>query len=197
MKTETFVYVIGGVPGVGKTSMAGRLAARVHADIVLSGDYLREFLRPYDSDGIITMSVYDAWKMFGEKSQENIIKGYLRQSEYMSTGIRKVIDRAKRDGEKIVLETLYFNPDLWGNQMSGCRFAYLYVEHEEEHKKKLLNRTSYTHINGSGVRLAEHLYEYRLIMYNSLKLVELHGFHAIETTNYMNAYNTLEKVMVD
>lgn len=197
MKDDAFLYVIGGVPGVGKTSMAGRLASRIHADIVLSGDYLREFLRPYDTNGIIATSVYNAWKMFGEKSEENIIRGYVKQSEYIAPGIKRVMERALRDGEKIVIETLYFTPDLWGVDLSTCRTAYLYVSNELEHRKKLLSRTSYTHRNESGSRLAEHIFEYRLIMEHSLRIAESHDIQVIETTNYMKAYNELERVMTN
>ncbi|WP_162509717.1 AAA family ATPase [Thermogymnomonas acidicola] len=46
MNLKAPVVLIGGIPGVGKTSMAGAVARMLDIDIVLSGDYLREMVRP-------------------------------------------------------------------------------------------------------------------------------------------------------
>ena len=71
---------IGGVPGVGKTSLSGILSKKLGIDIVLSGDYLREFIRPLlkdpESIKLLSTSVYDSWKAFGNKTRDNIIKGF-------------------------------------------------------------------------------------------------------------------------
>jgi 2-phosphoglycerate kinase len=59
------IIFIGGIPGVGKSSISGYIASRLCIDIVLSGDYLREFARPLihgDEGRILNVSVYDAWK---------------------------------------------------------------------------------------------------------------------------------------
>ena len=65
--SKKVVILIGGVPGVGKSSISGYLSRELGFDIVLSGDYLREFLRPFikSDQQIASSSVYDSWKFFG------------------------------------------------------------------------------------------------------------------------------------
>ena len=76
MPEKTKIILIGGVPGVGKTSLSGSIAASNGINIVLSGDYLREFLRAYKNESaeILGYSVYDSWKYFGDMTVDNIIK---------------------------------------------------------------------------------------------------------------------------
>ena len=196
LEGSKLVYIIGGVPGVGKTSMSGKLASELGIDIVLSGDYLREFLRPYDAGGSIAVSVYDAWKAHGVMSRETVIMGYLDQAAYLSEGIRRIIRRSRRDGERVILETLYFTPEMWQEDSgNSAAIAYLYVQEETVHRDKLLSRTSYTHLNESGERLAAHLFEYRTIMDYSLETCSRLSIPAIETSDYEAAYEKLRRVL--
>ncbi len=198
MENEKFIFIIGGVPGVGKTSMAGKLASDLHIDVVLSGDYLREFLRPYDTAGKITTSVYDSWKNHGVMNTDTIVKGYLDQASYLSKGMQRILKRSERDGEKILLETLYFIPEMWeGVKPDSISMAYLYVKDELQHRQKLLQRTEFTHFKESGERLADHLKEYRTIMDYTLNLCDRFSVPKIETSNYKEAYDRLLRVMMN
>ena len=79
---DSYIFLLGGVPGVGKTSISGHIARELGINIVISGDYIRESLRPFfPVDDVINMSVYDSWKMFGENTDENLIKGFIEQGK--------------------------------------------------------------------------------------------------------------------
>lgn len=162
------IMLIGGVPGVGKTSISGHIAKKLNVDIVISGDYLREFIRPVLSGkehDVMELSVYDAWQNFGDKNRENILRGYLEQSRIMWLGMEKVLSRAMSNGESLIIETLYFVPSLLEElRKKGLYSAYLYIADEKLHASRLLERQSFTHFNSPGERLAGHLEEYRTIM---------------------------------
>ena len=79
------IIIIGGIPGVGKTSISGYLARQLNINIVLSGDYIREIIRPFfPEDHVINFSVYETWKKYGENNEENVINGFLNQGEIIN-----------------------------------------------------------------------------------------------------------------
>ncbi|PYB68502.1 2-phosphoglycerate kinase [Thermoplasma sp. Kam2015] len=192
---DSRILFIGGVPGVGKTSISGSIAREFGINIMLSGDYLREFLRPLmKSEQLIQKSVYDAWQPYGTMSQENIIRGYRDQAGLMMTGIEWMLRRAISNGEDLIVESLYFLPEMIpADVMGGIRMIYLYIEDEETHRKRLVERINYTHRNSPGTRLASHLYEYRTIMRYSIEKSSGYPVYMVDTSNYQAAKEEIIK----
>lgn len=195
---DKYTVLIGGVPGVGKSSVSGELARRLNFNILLSGDYLREFYRAYvDPEDMINTSVYEAWKPLGEKNEDNVLKGFLNQAEKMSSGIKAIVERASQNGEYLVLETLYFVPSLIEEVMDGVIPLYLYFENEEFHAKSLNSRTEYTHFKSPGERLSQKLWEYRIMMKHSMKECKELGIPAYDMTDYGISVNSIIKYVKD
>lgn len=171
------IMFIGGVPGVGKTSISGYIARNTDIDIVLSSDYLREFLRPFaPQESHLETSVYDAWKFYGDMSDDNIIRGYLDQARPIMGGINRVIARALANGEDLIIESLYFVPDMMDEMVLKNAFlAYVYIDDPDLHRSRLEDRINYTHRNSPGSRLAAHLKEYRTIMDYSMDMARGRG----------------------
>ncbi|AAT43064.1 mevalonate-3-phosphate 5-kinase [Picrophilus oshimae] len=179
------IVFIGGIPGVGKTSLSAYIARKKNIDIVLSGDYLREFLRSYLNDEIMNVSVYDAWRFFGPMSNENVIKGYLYQARLMYNGYNKIISRALRNGESMVIESLYFDPGLFDNDLfNKIKVFYIYISDIEIHRSRLLSRTMYTHKNDPGERLAEQLPVYKIMEDYSIKKCGDYNVKKIDNINF-------------
>lgn len=183
------IIFIGGVPGVGKTSISGALSRKYNIDIMLSGDYLREFARPIisskgEGNNLMT-SVYEAWKEFGEKTNENIIKGYLEQSKPICSGINAVIERADKNGENVIVESLYLNQELLDTlkKYNACS-AYLYISDWDLHSKRLNERELYTHKKSPGSRLSAQLDVYRSIMDYSIDLLKKNNMRIFDNTDY-------------
>jgi mevalonate-3-phosphate-5-kinase len=181
------IILIGGVPGVGKTSISGYVASRLGINIVLSGDYLREFLRAYpleDNDSL-RYSVYDSWKDFGAMSEDNIIKGYMKQGKLLWKGLRRLVSRAIENGESMIIEVLYFLPQFFQDfSNSDLLPLYLYLSDEELHAKRLNERQVFTHYNSPGSRLISHLSEYRTIMRYSLENLQDTGILTYDNLDY-------------
>ena len=200
MPEKTKIILIGGVPGVGKTSLSGSIAASNGINIVLSGDYLREFLRAYKNESaeILGYSVYDSWKYFGDMTVDNIIKGYKEQAKFVWKGIRAIIDRAIKNGEGMIIETLYFEPAYFSDIPKDLLLpVYIYISDRGIHEKRLGEREEFTHPGSSGKRLIAHLYEYRTIMSCSVDSSKANDIEIIDNISYDNTKERLMKMVAD
>lgn len=186
--SKRYTILIGGVPGVGKSSISGELAREFDFNILLSGDYLREFYRSYvPKEHEINTSVYQAWTKFGEKNESNVLKGFLSQSESMAAGIKGIISRASANGEYLALETLYFVPSLFEDMLKETIPLYLYIREEKDHRESLNSRINFTHFNSPGERLSERLWEYRIMMNYSLKESAEYGIRTFDMSDYLSS----------
>lgn len=185
---KPIIVLIGGIPGVGKSSISGFAARALGVDIVLSGDYLREFARPLLSETnkeIISTSVYEAWKFFGEESEETIRKGFLAQGEILNRGLNAVLSRAIKNGEPLFVETLHFIPSqLDSKVLEEITPLYIYISDRELNSKRLLERGSFTHFNSPGKRLSDQLGRYRVMMEYSLKECGEFGIQTFDNVEY-------------
>ena len=200
MPEKSKIALIGGVPGVGKTSLSGSIAASNGINIVLSGDYLREFLRAYknESGDVLGYSVYDSWKYFGDMTVDNIIRGYKEQAKFVWKGIRAIIDRAIKNGESVIIETLYFEPAYFSDIPRDLLLpVYIYISDSGIHEKRLGEREEFTHPGSSGKRLIEHLYEYRTIMSYSIDASKANNIEIIDNISYDNTKERLMKMVAD
>lgn len=199
MKNDKRIIFIGGIPGVGKTSISGYLAKTLNIDIVLSGDYLREFLRPmFPKDHILQHSVYDAWRPYGDSSRENVETGFREQTKIISKGFNSMFKRAVDNGESLILESLYFLPSMIDEAYRDNIFMiYLFVEKSERNAEKLMERTKFTHSSSPGNRLVEQLPRYRIIMEISMDECNSYGIPVFDTTEYDSARTKIYRYIME
>ncbi len=199
MNHEPRIIVIGGVPGVGKTSLSGSLGRELGINIVMSGDYLREFLRAYDpeiEEEIMRYSVYDSWKPFGGMNRENVVSGFVAQGKIIWRGIDAIIERGEQNGEDMIIETLYFLPEFLNlKKRQHLKSLYLYISDMKIHSDRLNERESFTHSRAPGSRLVEHLEEYRYIMEYSLEKSKSSGLPSIDNLDYNHTRNIMRKTL--
>lgn len=190
MSGRSAAILIGGIPGVGKSSISGYVAKDLGIDLVLSGDYLREFLRPfsqYDEFKPLHSSVYESWSLFGEKTRENVEKGFLLQASIINKGVSAVLRRSINNGEPIIVESLYFVPSqLDQDLMENITPVYLYISDKELHTKRLNERQEFTHFNSPGQRLSRELDTYRIMMDYSLEECDRFGIPSFDNVDYLN-----------
>lgn len=185
MSNKVPIILIGGVPGVGKTSISGYIARNLGINIVLSGDYIREAVRGFVDDGnILNTSVYDSWKFFGENSEENVIRGFYAQGEMVNRATRRIINRAIDNGEPAIIETLYFIPEQLQDIIEKIKAIYIYIEDEDLHIARLNERENYTHFSSPGNRLSSNIKNYRIIMRRSLDDARKVGVFTINNSVY-------------
>ncbi|MCL4345433.1 MAG: AAA family ATPase [Candidatus Thermoplasmatota archaeon] len=185
MSDNVPIILIGGVPGVGKTSISGYIARSLGINLVFSGDYIREVIRGFvDQGNILNTSVYDSWKFFGENSEENVIRGFNSQGEMVNKATRRIINRAIDNGEPAIIETLYFIPAQLEGLMEKIKSIYIYIEDETLHVSRLNEREKYTHFGSPGVRLSSNIKNYRIIMRKSLEDARKFGIFTVDNSVY-------------
>lgn len=182
---EVPIILVGGVPGVGKTSISGAIARAIGINIVMSGDYIREAIRPFlPQDSVLQHSVYEAWKSTGDLTEESIIRGFLDQGSIVNRSTMDIVKRAIANGEPLIIETLYFIPDQIKDILNRIICFYIDIPDRNIHVSRLNERQNYTHFGSPGQRLSENLDIYDLMRKESIRQCNNYGIRIFENLDY-------------
>jgi 2-phosphoglycerate kinase len=97
------VVLIGGTTGVGKSTLASMLAARLGVNRVIATDVVRQVLRAFFTVEAMPTVHHSAFEAGG-------ITGYRDQAERVGTGIAAIVDRAANEGKPVVVEGVHVVP---------------------------------------------------------------------------------------
>ena len=113
------VVMIGGAPGVGKSSLAAELAYRLGIPRLVASDSLRQALRSLISPELspaLHSSSFLAWRselLPGEEAQpkrKRVIRGFQTQVQQLTTALSAVIRRNIEEHTSVVLEGVHLVP---------------------------------------------------------------------------------------
>jgi len=110
------VILLGGATGVGKSTVATQLAARLGITRVISTDAIREVLRAAVSRDLLPMlhvSSFNADTVLEVPLSEGIdsvIMGFQEQVQLVSVGVKALIARAIEEGTDIIVEGAHLVP---------------------------------------------------------------------------------------
>ena len=97
------VVLIGGTTGVGKSTLAAMLAARLGVNRVIATDVIRQVLRAFFTHEAMPTVHGSAFEVGG-------IAGYRDQAERVGTGIAAIVERAAAEGKPVVVEGVHVVP---------------------------------------------------------------------------------------
>jgi 2-phosphoglycerate kinase len=97
------VVLIGGTTGVGKSTLATMLAARLGVNRVIATDVIRQVLRAFFTHEAMPAVHHSAFEAGG-------IAGYRDQAERVGTGIAAIVDRAANEAKPVVVEGVHVVP---------------------------------------------------------------------------------------
>jgi 2-phosphoglycerate kinase len=146
------VVMIGGTTGVGKSTLATMLAARLGVTRVIPTDVIRQVLRAFFTHEAMPTVHYSAFEAgaavspdapdpYGEGDPD--LTGYLEQADRVSTGIAAIVERAAGEGKPLVVEGVHVVPGALGGELrSRCVAveALLVVEDPELHRGHFSHR---------------------------------------------------------
>ena len=130
------VVLIGGTTGVGKSTLATMLAARLGVTRVIATDVIRQVLRAFFTHEAMPSVHYSAFEAGG-------VQGYRVQAERVATGVDAIVERAAAEGKPVIVEGVHVVP---GGLDSGLRErcvaveALLVVGDEELHRGHFSHR---------------------------------------------------------
>ena len=110
------VVLIGGATGVGKSTIATQLAARLGIVRVVATDAIREVMRALFSRELMPTlyaSSFEADRALREaptRESERVVVGFREQTAAVSVGIEAMLDRAAMEGTSLIIEGAHIVP---------------------------------------------------------------------------------------
>ncbi len=121
--------LIGGVSGVGKSTLAASLAYRLGITRMTSSDSVREILRATTTRDLVPTlhtSSFNAWRALvevlgleGEPGSEVILQGFRDQVARVSVGIRAIQERNARERTSVVIEGVHVVPGFLSHPLQS------------------------------------------------------------------------------
>lgn len=114
------IVLIGGTTGVGKSTMATQLAARLGITRIISTDAVREVMRSIFSERILPtlhVSSFDADQAIRgplPEAADPVIVGFEEQVRSVSVGIEALIERSVLEGTDLIVEGAHLVPGFIG-----------------------------------------------------------------------------------
>jgi 2-phosphoglycerate kinase len=111
------VVLIGGVTGVGKSTIATQLASRLGITRVVATDQVRQVVRAFFSHDFMpavhhsSFDVATALQAFGDGDRATVA-GFLRQVEDIAPGVDALVQRAVAERGRIVIEGVHLLPEV-------------------------------------------------------------------------------------
>ncbi|MFA5141853.1 MAG: AAA family ATPase [Candidatus Woesearchaeota archaeon] len=130
------VILIGGVPGSGKTTIALELGRLLGIEQIVQTDTIKEMFQLQESPEYTYIATHKAWSLIGDKTKENIIKGYDLHARSFEKTLLGLIELTQKKGKNIIIEGVQINPELVSKILAPNVCFYLYVEQDSEHKKR-------------------------------------------------------------
>jgi 2-phosphoglycerate kinase len=146
------VVLIGGATGVGKSTMATQIAARLGIVRVIPTDAIREVMRGmFSRDLMPTLytSSFDADSALREppaRPADPVIVGFREQTTAVAVGIRALIERAAVEGTSVIIEGAHLVPGFLDVPLFAERVVpvplVVSVEDEEVHRSHFAARSA-------------------------------------------------------
>jgi 2-phosphoglycerate kinase len=141
------LVLLGGVTGVGKSTVATQLAGRLGIPHVIATDQVRQVVRAFLSQDFLPSvhhSSFDVSKALSVPSDSSgTVAGYIRQAHDIAPGLDAVVERAISDRTPMVVEGVHLLPDIPSAHL--CERAttvrvMLAVRDEAEHRQHFHTR---------------------------------------------------------
>ncbi len=202
------LVLLGGAPGVGKSSVAAEVGARLRIRPVLPTDSIREVMRtilPAQLAAILNVSSFEAHRELRAPLPEEhdpVVVGFRQQAEFVATGIRGLVNRSLREGSDLVVEGVHMLPGLfdddlqeWRRRAVVCQ-AVLAVSDPMVHRAHFLTRLEHS-ASRMPQRYLDHFDEIRRVDRYIRQVAAASGIAVVEMDQLDTSVQTVVGMVVD
>jgi 2-phosphoglycerate kinase len=121
------LVLVGGATGTGKSTVATRLANRLHINRVVATADVREVMRasfPETVVPVIHASSFEADQKIRAPlptDQDPIVAAFRQQAEIVASGARRLIERALLEGTDLIMEGTHLVPGIFASDVERWR----------------------------------------------------------------------------
>lgn len=171
---KPLIILIGGAPGVGKSTLAYELAYRLGIQRVISSDAVRQALRSLISpqlSPVLHLSSFAAWQadiLPGEAlkpKRKPVIRGFQSQVQQLSSALKGIIERSIFEGNSVIFEGAHLVPGMFPTRFTDATVLEFLVvtKAEERHQRHFAERDEQTNHKRQQERYLDHFAEIRMI----------------------------------
>jgi 2-phosphoglycerate kinase len=183
------VVLIGGTTGVGKSTLATMLAARLGINRVIATDVIRQVLRAFFTHEAMPSVHSSAFEAGG-------LEGYEDQAERVGTGIAAIVERAANEGKPVVVEGVHVVP---GALDPGLRARCVLAEAIVVVRDEELHRGHFSHRPGTrpAERYLAAFEDIRALQDHLAELARVTSVEVIDNENIDAALGRLMELVLD
>ncbi|MFX1518869.1 MAG: 2-phosphoglycerate kinase [Promethearchaeota archaeon] len=186
---EPLIVLIGGATGIGKSTIALNLAARLAISHIVGTDTIREVMRKVLSPELVpslhssSYAAHESMKEYVSPIYNKIIIGFEEQARLVVSGIESVIDRALTEGISIIIDGVHILPSIIDPKIlksPNIIPVFLYLSNAETHMKRFHERAKTKVMRKPLEDYLDHFDGIRTIQDHLLEQARLHGIPSIE-----------------
>lgn len=191
------VVLIGGATGVGKSTVATKLAARLDVNRVITTDTIRHIMR-----GFLSPAVAPEIHRSSFESGDDIIQGAAAQAATVSRGATELISRMVTERKDVIVEGVHLVPGgfpegwLEGIRREAVVVQVLLVLDEPEvHRSHFLHRLENEH-GRDAARYLRHFDAIRQVQAHLSQLAARHGVPTVDARSLDDAIQAVVDLVV-
>ena len=205
------VVLIGGAPGIGKSTVAAELAYRLGIRRLVSTDSIRQALRSLIStelSPVLHSSSYTAWRaelLPAERAtaipkRKGVIRGFQAQVQQLRPALSAIVERNIREATSLVMEGIHLVPGISPAGLSDGATVVevvLKVEDEQDHARHFSLREIQTEAKRDRQSYLEHLTEIRMLQRFIVGMAREAEVHVVDSSNKEQAVDQVIDHVLD
>ncbi|KAJ0409440.1 hypothetical protein P43SY_002330 [Pythium insidiosum] len=219
-RRRSFIVLLGGTSGTGKSTLASLLAARLRLTTVLPTDSVRHILRAFTSkedNPCAFVSTYQAGDALPESvvqelavaadggmsahrlHKRKVLRGYKLQSDVVLDRLDRVLTMFERRQQSLVVEGVHLNTEQMlalVKRHPTCVPFVIYISNELKHRERFAVRARHMTIDPQANKYIKYFDNIRIIQRHLCKYADKYLIPKIDNTNVDRSINAILATLV-